>query len=123
MGQHDVEQEIDDSKMRDFTQALLADLRALAFMLEDGRIESSARRIGAEQGMFLVDRHLRPAPLALDVLSRANDSRLTTEIALFNLEANLTPTDLTGGCFQKMYAELTDVVAKASEAASELGGE
>jgi len=123
MGQHNVEQELDDRKMRDFTQALLADLRALAFMLEDGRIESSARRIGAEQEMFLVDRHMRPAPIALEVLSRANDPRLTTEIALFNLEANLTPIDLTGHCFQKMHADLTDVVSKARKAAAELGGE
>ncbi len=123
MGQHNVEQELDDSKMRDFTQALLADLRALAFMLEEGCIESSPRRIGAEQEMFLVDRHMRPAPIALEVLSRANDPRLTTEIALFNLEANLTPIDLTGRCFQKMHAELTDVVSKARQAAAELGGE
>ena len=123
MGQHNVEQELDDRKMRDFTQALLADLRALAFMLEDGRIESSARRIGAEQEMFLVDRHMRPAPIALEVLSRSNDARLTTEIALFNLEANLTPIDLTGRCFQKMHAELTDVVSKARQAAAELGSE
>jgi len=123
MGQQNVEQELDDRKMRDFTQALLADLRALAFMLEDGRIESSARRIGAEQEMFLVDRHMRPAPIALEVLSKANDPRLTTEIALFNLEANLPPIDLTGRCFQKMHAELTDVVSKARQAAAELGGE
>jgi CBS domain-containing protein/gamma-glutamyl:cysteine ligase YbdK (ATP-grasp superfamily) len=123
MGQQNVEQELDDRKMRDFTQALLADLRALAFMLEDGRIESSARRIGAEQEMFLVDRHMRPAPIALEVLSRANDPRLTTEIALFNLEANLTPIDLTGHCFQKMHADLTEVVSKARQAAAELGGE
>jgi len=104
MGQHDVEQVIDERKMREFTQALLADLRALAFMLEDGRIESSTRRIGAEQEMFLIDRHFRPAPLALEVLSQANDPRLTTEIALFNLEANLTPTALSGNCFQQMHA-------------------
>jgi CBS domain-containing protein/gamma-glutamyl:cysteine ligase YbdK (ATP-grasp superfamily) len=123
MGQHNVEQELDDRKVRDFTQALLADLRALAFMLEDGRIESCARRIGAEQEMFLVDRHMRPAPIALEVLSRANDPRLTTEIALFNLEANLTPIDLTGRCFQQMHADLTDVVSKARQAAAELGGE
>ena len=123
MGQHTVEQQYDDRKMRDFTQALLADLRALAFMLEDGRIESGARRIGAEQEMFLVDQYLRPAPLALDLLSRANDPRLTTEIALFNLEANLTPTSLTGRCFEQMHAELTEVVSTARQAAAELGGE
>src|SRR5215510_3775080 len=121
MGTLNVQQEFDDRNMRDFTQALLADLRALAFMLEDGRIESRVRRIGAEQEMFLVDRHMRPAPLALEVLSRANDPRLTTEIALFNLEANLTPTDLTGHCFQQMQAELTDVITKATAAASEVG--
>lgn len=123
MGQHDVEQEIDERKMRAFTQALLADLRALAFMLEDGRIESNARRIGAEQEMFLIDRHFRPAPLALEVLSQANDPRLTTEIALFNLEANLTPTTLTGNCFQQMHAELKEVVSTARLAAQEVGGE
>ena len=123
MGQHDVEQEIDERKMREFTQALLADLRALAFMLEDGRIESSTRRIGAEQEMFLIDRHFRPAPLALEVLSQANDPRLTTEIALFNLEANLTPIALRGNCFQQMHAELKEVVSRARKAAQEVGGD
>ncbi|HEY8223624.1 MAG TPA: hypothetical protein VIG25_00010, partial [Pyrinomonadaceae bacterium] len=123
MGQHDVEQELDEQKVRDFTQALLADLRALAFMLEDGRIESGVRRIGAEQEMFLVDHSLRPSPTALDVLSLANDSRLTTEMALFNLEANLSPLDLTGRCFHLMHTELSNVVAKARQAAVELGSD
>jgi len=45
MGEHHVEQELDERKVRGFTQALLADLRALAFMLEDGRIESGVRRL------------------------------------------------------------------------------
>jgi CBS domain-containing protein/gamma-glutamyl:cysteine ligase YbdK (ATP-grasp superfamily) len=123
MGQHNVEQELDEQKVRDFTQALLADLRALAFMLEDGRIESGVRRLGAEQEMFLVDDHLRPSPIALELLSIANDSRLTTEIALFNLEANLNPLDLTGRCFHLLHKELSDVVAKARQAASELGSD
>lgn len=34
MGEHNVEQELDERKLHEFTQALLADLRALAFMLE-----------------------------------------------------------------------------------------
>ncbi len=123
MGEHNVEQRLDDQKIRDFTQALLADLRALAFMLEDGRIERNVRRIGAEQEMFLVDRSLRPAPLALEVLARANDPRLTTEIALFNLEANLRPLELSGRCLHIMHSELKDVVAKARQAAQDLGGD
>ncbi len=94
MGEHQVEQHVDEKKAHAFMKALLEDLRALAFMLEDGRVESGVTRIGAEQEMFLIDRYLRPAPVSLEVLKQANDPRLTTEIARFNLEANLTPLEL-----------------------------
>lgn len=123
MGEHNVEQELDERKLHAFTQALLADLRALAFMLEEGRIESGVRRIGAEQEMFLVDRSLRPAPIAVEVLENAGDARLTTEIARFNLEANLTPLGLTGRCFSSLHEELEDVLGKARFTASEFGAD
>ena len=123
MGEHNVEQELDERKLHEFMQALLADLRALAFMLEEGRIESGVRRIGAEQEMFLVDRSLRPAPLAVEVLENAGDARLTTEIARFNLEANLTPLALTGRCFSSLHEELQEVLGKARLAASEFGAD
>ena len=123
MGEHNVEQELDERKLHEFTQALLADLRALAFMLEHGCIESGTRRIGAEQEMFIVDRNLRPAPLAMEVLERAGDQRLTTEMARFNLEANLTPLELTGRCFHLMHEELKEVLAKARASATEFGGD
>src|SRR5262249_15173860 len=111
MGEHNVEQNIDERKAQEFMQALLEDLRALAFMLNDGHVESSKLRIGAEQEMFLIDRDLRPAPISLEVLQHANEPRLTTEIARFNLEANLTPLDLTGNCFSRMEAELLELLA------------
>ncbi len=41
-------------------RSLLDDLRALEMMLEEGRIESGVRRIGAEQEMFLVGRDSAP---------------------------------------------------------------
>jgi CBS domain-containing protein/gamma-glutamylcysteine synthetase len=123
MGEHNVEQELDEQKLHEFTQALLADLRALAFMLEHGCIESGVRRIGAEQEMFIVDRNLRPAPLAMEVLERAVDDRLTTEMARFNLEANLTPLELTGRCFHLMHEELKEVLVKARASATELGAD
>ena len=118
MGEHKVEQNIDEKKSQVFMKSLLEDLRALAFMLEDGRVESGVRRIGAEQEMFLIDRYLRPAPVSLEVLDHAHDPRLTTEIARFNLEANLTPLDLTGDCFSQMEQELRDVIALARESAA-----
>jgi hypothetical protein len=39
-------------------------------------------RMGAEQEMFLVDQHLRPAPIAVELLAGLDDPRLTTEIAV-----------------------------------------
>ena len=123
MGEHNVEQELDERKLHEFMQALLADLRALAFMLEQGLVESGVRRIGAEQEMFLIDRDFRPAPLSVEVLKHANDARLTTEIARFNLEANLTPLTLSGSCFSQMERELQELIAHARKSAAGLGGD
>src|SRR5918998_513276 len=101
MGEHQVNQNLSDVAVRGFTRALLADLRALERMLEEGRFETGVRRVGAEQEMFLVDREMRPAFVAPEVLRRVNDPRLTTEIARFNLEANLTPLELSGDCLSR----------------------
>src|SRR5437867_13198458 len=110
MGEHNVEQQVDERKSQAFMKALLEDLRALAFMLEDNRVESGVRRIGAEQEMFLIDYDLRPAPFSAQVLEHAADARLTTEIARFNLEANLTPLPLSGDCFRQMERELQELI-------------
>ena len=122
VGEHTVGQ-YDEKKYQAFMKALLDDLRALAFMLEAGQVESGVRRIGAEQEMFLVDKAMRPAPMSLEVLSKSNDARLTTEIARFNLEANITPRLLTGHCFQQMEAELRELIAKARAAAKDFDAE
>lgn len=118
MGEHNVIDKFDATEEQAFIKALLEDIRALAFMLESGCIESGKRRVGAEQELFLVDRDLQPAPLNLEVLQAANESRLTTEIARFNLEANLTPQLLTRDCFGKLEQELTEVLSIARHAAS-----
>ena len=77
MGEHNVEQQIDEKKSQAFMKALLEDLRALEFMIETDRFETGITRIGAEQEMFLVDRNMRPAPISLEVLQRADEPRLT----------------------------------------------
>lgn len=118
MGEHTVEQHVDGKKSQMFMKALLEDLRALAFMLDTGRVENGVTRIGAEQEMFLIDRYMRPAPVSLKVLEQANDPRLTTEIARFNLEANLTPLELIGNCFSRMEQELDALINLAREAAA-----
>jgi len=105
MGEHNVEQ-FDETASQAFMNALLEDLRALEYMIASGQLESGVTRIGAEQEMFLIDSNFRPAPLSLEVLDLAQDARLTTEIARFNLEANLTPLPLAGRCLQQMEEEL-----------------
>ena len=120
MGVHQVEQNCDELKFQAFMSALLDDLRALDYLIENDKIESGIRRIGAEQEIFLIDRHMRPAALALEVLAGIDDKRFTTEIAQFNLEANLTPLVLTGRCFSRMREELEEMTAKLRERAAVL---
>jgi CBS domain-containing protein len=121
MGEHNVEQQLDEKKSQAFMKALLDDLRALEYMIKTGRFETGVVRIGAEQEMFLVDRNMRPAPISLEVLNHAKDSRLTTEIARFNLEANLTPLALTGRCFRSMEQELEELLGLVHKSAKTLG--
>lgn len=121
MGEHNIDQEFDSESLRKFTKGLLDDLHALEYMLVNNRIERGVRRLGAEQEMFLVDRALAPAPLAVEVLEKADDPRLTTEIAKFNLEANLSPQLLTGRCLWHLEQELEELVSKAQESAKILG--
>lgn len=123
MGEHNVEQDFDQKKAQAFMKAVLDDLRALAFMLEHGGVESDVRRIGAEQEMFLIDRDLRPAPLSLEVLAQTKDPRLTTEIARFNLEANLDPLLLTGACLREMEQDLTELISLVRKEAGAFGAD
>jgi CBS domain-containing protein len=109
--------------IRVFTRALLRDLRALERLLEDGRIESGVRRFGAEQEFFLVDKAWQPAPVAVKVLEELDDEPFTTELALFNLEANLSPRLLEGSCFSDMHEELDGYVTRVRDAARLHGSE
>jgi len=122
MGDHNTV-EFDQQKGQAFMKVVLDDLRALAIMLENGCLESGVVRIGAEQELFLIDRDLRPAPISLEVLQHANDNRLTTEIARFNLEANLTPLMLSGTCFREMKSELEGLITKTRTSAATQGAD
>lgn len=110
MGEKKVTTQTDDSQMRHFTKAVLNDLHALEKMLAGGMMETGVLRIGAEQEMFLIDSSFHPAPLAVEIIQTANDSRLTTEIGRFNLEANLTPLDFAGDCLRKLENELNEII-------------
>jgi CBS domain-containing protein len=114
MGARDIQDAVDSESLRAFMRALLADVRALEQMIVSGRIETGVRRIGAEQEMFLVDRGMSPTNKALAILERlGTPGSFTTELGLFNLEANLTPRELHGDCLRALQTELEELLARA----------
>jgi CBS domain-containing protein/gamma-glutamyl:cysteine ligase YbdK (ATP-grasp superfamily) len=123
VGEQQVQEGITGEQLRLFMRNLLDDVRALETMLEDGHIEAGVRRIGAEQEMFLVGSGFRPAPLVMEVLALLDDPHFTTELARFNLEANMEPLSFGGNCLSAMERQLEDLVGKARGAARRLGAE
>lgn len=123
MGELDVSSAHDPHEAQSFLRGLLSDLRALEVLIDSGTLESGVRRIGLEQEIFLVDRWLRPAPVAIEVLARAGEPRLTHELGLFNLEANITPRLFANRCLSEMEQELREVLATARAAARETGAD
>src|SRR5690606_22902519 len=92
-------------------------------MIAEDRFERGLRRIGAEQEMFLVDKGWRPAPRAREVLERLGSGSFTTELALYNLEANVEPRLLEGECFSALEARLRELVQEVRAAAAGLEAE
>jgi len=117
MGDKDAEAVDDQEKQRAFTRALLDDVEALSRMIDAGMIETGIRRIGCEQELFLVDEGCMPAPVAPEVLERLDHPLFTTELARFNLEANLPPQVFGGKCLSDLESEINALVGLAREAA------
>ncbi|MEZ5307864.1 MAG: CBS domain-containing protein [Pyrinomonadaceae bacterium] len=123
MGDQRVSTSHDDSEIRSFTKAVLRDLEALEIMLDQQMLEDDKLRIGAEQEMFLVDSAMCPAPVSTKVIEIAEDPRLTTEIGLFNIEANLSPLDFEGNCLSRLEAEMNEMLGIVRSAANEVGSD
>jgi CBS domain-containing protein/gamma-glutamyl:cysteine ligase YbdK (ATP-grasp superfamily) len=118
MGSDAVATGADDKRMREFTRAVLADIQGLETLIEKGAFETGIRRIGAEQEMFLIDAAHQPAAVATAVLDSLKDEpRLTTELARFNLEINLTPQLFGGDCLRRMEDEVNTVLGRVAEEA------
>ncbi len=106
---------------KQFVVSILKDMKALEYMLEHDLFDCETTRIGAEQEFCFVDRFYRPSMVGMDVLEKLNNEHFTTELAKFNLEANLDPLEFKGNCLSTMEAQLTDLVTKADNVAKEMG--
>jgi CBS domain-containing protein/gamma-glutamyl:cysteine ligase YbdK (ATP-grasp superfamily) len=109
-----------EADRKDYLSALFKDLKALEIMLQKRMIETDIQRIGAEQELYLVDEHWRPAPIAKRLLQLINDEHFTTEYARFNIEINLDPLKFTRDALSKMEADLKAKVKKAELAAQQI---
>lgn len=123
MGEQHVEPNPNPEAVRAFSHALRVELRTLERMIQDGRIERGVRRIGAEQELFLIDERAAPAPRSLEVLEALEEGPFTTELALFNLEINLSPHRLVPGCFDRLEEELEGRLQEVRTAARAVGAE
>ena len=57
---------------------------------------------------------------ALKILDKIDDSHFTTELALFNLEINLDPMELSGDCFSRMDKHLSKLISHADDVAGKI---
>jgi CBS domain-containing protein/gamma-glutamylcysteine synthetase len=118
-----IDGELSGDARRLFTRALLTDLRALERLVLEDRFERGVSRIGAEQEMFLVDHACHPAPAALKLLERVQDSHFTTELGIFQIEMNADPQPFAGHGLRQMEAQLASLLDKARVACAEMGVE
>ncbi|MEL6846486.1 MAG: CBS domain-containing protein, partial [Bacteroidota bacterium] len=108
-------------QQQQFVRFLIKDIQAMERMLREGWFETDPIRIGAEQEMCLVDRHMKPLHLNLEALKSIGSDDFTSELANFNLEANLKPLPFSGKALSEMHQNLREALNHASESVSELG--
>ena len=123
MGEHNVHRDADPNVLREFTNHLIQDVRALELMLHEDMFETGVRRIGAEQELFMVDERGEPAPIIEEVLERNTDDRIVTELTKFNIEFNMEPLQYGGDCFQDMERATDELVEKVRGLTQEVGGD
>ncbi len=116
MGRQDVSTHLNPGQFRTFTRALLNDVRALDRMIQSDMFEADTRRLGVEQELFLVNRGRRPAPLAMELLEALPEMQeLTTELAKFNLELNLSPLIIGPGVLRRLEETLNALINQVAE--------
>jgi len=120
MGSQSVKAITSLKQRKKFIFHLLSDIEAFEQMVKNGTFEKGIQRIGAEQELCILNKSCRPSFNALKILDKINDPHFTTELALFNLEINLDPFELTKNCFSKIEEQLTTLLNKAHIAAAEI---
>lgn len=117
MGEQKVSLVEDGQQMNKFIRALLNDVKALEYMLDNDWFNKDVMHIGAEQEMALVDlKNYKPMPIAIEAMEKMTQYEwLETELAKFNLEICLTPQKFSDDCFTRMHQEISSRLDTISE--------
>jgi CBS domain-containing protein/gamma-glutamylcysteine synthetase len=121
MGDLNVKSVQSQKERQEFIQNLLKDMQALEQMINDDWFEKDPIRIGAEQEMCLVDSNWKPYPINDKALKAIDDDDFTSELASFNLEANLKPLPFSGTSISDMHKALRASMEKAQESVDPFG--
>lgn len=107
MGEQNVRLVKNKRQMKQFVRALLKDVEALSYMLDHNWFEDDIMRIGAEQELCLIDKNTyKPKPIAMEAIAAMGaPDWLETELAVFNVETNLSPQVFKGTCLSDMERE------------------
>lgn len=123
MGDLNVKSVSNKKEIQAFSQHLINDVRALEIMLENNWFETDVTRIGAEQELCLVDNHLRPASISMELLEKANNPDYVNEIAQYNLEINFAPHVFEKNCLSQLETDITHHLGIVRQLANDLGAD
>jgi hypothetical protein len=115
--------EFSDEDFERFRSRLDAELRHLEELVAAPGFGQGPVSLGAEVEMYLADAEGQVVPKNMEVISKANDPRLTIELNRFNLEFNSSPTDAKGTPFKRLGDELREGLQNVQTAAKLHGGE
>lgn len=121
MGDLNVHSVRSKQEQQQFVRFLIKDIKAMERMLHDGWFETDPMRIGAEQEICLVDRYFKPIHINLQALRTIDNPAFTSELANFNLEANLAPLLFSGDSLSRMHQDLRDTLNTANDKVAGLG--
>ncbi|MGB0430331.1 MAG: CBS domain-containing protein [Bacteroidia bacterium] len=123
MGDLNVKSVSNKKEVQEFSQHLINDVKALEQMLENNWFETDTIRIGAEQELCLVDQHLRPSSVSMELLEKANNPDYVNEIAQYNLEINFNPHVFEKNCLSLLEKDITHHLGIVRGIANELGSD
>ncbi|NOZ09879.1 MAG: glutamate--cysteine ligase [Gammaproteobacteria bacterium] len=120
MGQEIASSHFSEQDFEQFNERLRAETTLLGDWFEQGRFAPVKSTGGFELEVWLVDKHMRPAPINAAFLERYGDADAVPELSKFNIELNTTPLALNQAALTVMHRELGDTLESCTQTAVEL---